>query len=97
MFGAYPFFGERRVIDLNGSWDFYFLGESVNLEEINLENLAFCERAAVPGVFDAMPKYAGKRGTAVYHKKVKVSVGTPGKICFGGGGMWFSVYVDGSQ
>jgi len=97
MFGAYPFFGQRRVIDLNGSWDFYFLGENVDLEEINLEDLAFCEMAAVPGVFDAMPKYAGKRGTAVYHTKVQVSAGTPGRIYFGGGGMWFRVYVDGES
>jgi beta-glucuronidase len=97
MFGAYPFFGERRVVDLDGSWNFSFLGERVDLEDLNLDDLVFSEKAAVPGVFDAMPKYAGKRGTAVYHKKIKVSVGIPGKIFFGGGGMWFRIYIDGES
>jgi beta-glucuronidase len=97
MFGAYPFFAERRVIDLNGSWNFKFLGDDIDLNAFKLENIDFTEKAAVPGVFDAMPKYAGKRGTVIYNKQIKVSANTSGKICFGGGGMWFRVYVDGQS
>ncbi|MDA3798827.1 MAG: beta-galactosidase [Kiritimatiellae bacterium] len=95
MIGAYPFFENRKVIDLNGSWGFQYLGEDVDLSEFALENIRYTEKAAVPGVFDAMPKYVGERGTALYNKKITVTANVPGKIFFGGAGLWFRVYIDG--
>jgi beta-glucuronidase len=59
----------RRVDTLDGLWDFAFLGD-VDLDAIQTAALVFNDVMAVPGCFDATPKYAGRRGVAAYRLRV---------------------------
>lgn len=59
----------RTEQSLNGIWDFEFSVKAP--EQINLAELAFAERISVPGCFDALTKYAGKRGTGIYRRFVE--------------------------
>ena len=63
---AYPIYPERNTQSLDGIWDFSFLGsDAPKLESVNPKGIACRELAAVPGCFDAAPKYAGRRGVGV--------------------------------
>lgn len=91
----YPHYPRRRIHSLDGLWHFAWLGENVDLENLNPNAVACPERMSVPGCFDATPAYAGKRGTAVYRTTVQTTPDTPGLLTFGALGMWARVYVDG--
>ncbi len=90
----YPHFPTRHVHDLSGLWDFAFLGE-VDLDGVEAGSVVFGDRLAVPGVFDATPAYAGKRGVACYRTMVSTTAGTTGVLRFGGCGFNTRVFVDG--
>lgn len=92
---AYPLHHTRIVHSLNGVWDFAFLGDTVDLVNLDAGSVAFGDRMAVPGAFDASPAYAGKRGTAVYRTRVHTHTGVPGLLHFEGLGLWCRVLVDG--
>lgn len=92
---AYPLYPTRGVHCLDGLWDFAFLGESVDLDSINPETIRFTERTCVPGCFDALPAYAGKRGTAAYRLRFNARPDVCALLKFGGLGMWARVYADG--
>ena len=61
----------RRVRELDGVWDFAFLGD-VEPDEIEAASIAFDDVMAVPASFDATPAYAGRRGLAAYRTRVRV-------------------------
>ena len=91
LFPAYP---TRRDLILDGIWDFVFVGDS-DLDRLDPATLAFTDRMAVPGVFDASPAYAGRRGVACYHCLVTVSPGVTSQVHFGACGFNTRVFVDG--
>lgn len=64
---TYPRFIKRKVNILDGFWDFSFLGKNVDLANLPLD-FNFDQIMPVPGVFDASPAFAGKRGTVVYRR-----------------------------
>ncbi|MBN2448870.1 MAG: beta-galactosidase [Lentisphaeria bacterium] len=90
-----PGFPGRVVHGLDGVWDFAFLGDTPDPAQTDLVGLAFGDRMAVPGCFDATPAYAGRRGTAAYRTTVSVTPGIRGLLRCGGLGMWARVFVDG--
>lgn len=94
---AYPRYQKRTVQNLNGTWDFAFLGEDVSLEDDLIDIAIFNEKMVVPSAIDASPAYAGCRGTFAYKTEITVTPETSGRIRFNGLGMWCRVYVDGQE
>lgn len=97
MMNAYPHYSKRMVEILDGVWDFSFLGESVDLNSLDVGSVACKEPMPVPGVFDVTPKYPGTRGTALYRRKVDAPPGTRMKLRLGGLGLWGRIYWDGKE
>lgn len=79
---------------LNGIWDFAFLGE-VDADSLCLSSIVFDDIMAVPGCFDATPRYAGKRGLCAYRKRVRMV--RPGhlRLELDGAHHWSRAYCDG--
>jgi beta-glucuronidase len=85
----------RRVVELDGVWDFAFLG-AVDPQEVNLSELDFPDRMPVPGCWDATPAYAGKRGLAAYRTRIFVPDAGPHRLIFNGVNNWCQVYLGGA-
>lgn len=62
----------RTVLDLEGLWDFVFAGERA-LDDVDLDALEYDDFMPVPGCFDALPRYAGRRGIAAYRRRVRIT------------------------
>jgi beta-glucuronidase len=92
----YPHYPTRTVHDLTGVWDFAFLGNA-DLDTLDPAKVQFADKIAVPGVFDATPAYAGKRGVACYRTTVTTRSGAAGVLRFGGCGFNTRVFVDGAR
>jgi beta-glucuronidase len=92
----YPHHELRNVIDLNDLWDFAFLGP-IDPRTINPMSVSCDDRMPVPLAFDATPRYAGKRGTAIYRKKVSIPAHQAARLRFGAVGMWCAVFIDGQK
>ncbi len=84
----------RRVTDLSGVWDFAFLGD-VEPDSVDVGGLAYRERMAVPGCFDATPAYAGRRGLTAYRTWLDIPDAAAHRLVFGGVHHWCRVLVDG--
>ena len=82
--------------DLDGVWDFAYLGDA-DPDSIDVARLAFPERMAVPGCFDATPAYAGKRGLAAYRARLFFPEAGRYRLIFGGVNHWCSVWVGGEK
>ena len=61
----------RREQMLNGIWDFAFTEQG--MEEVEARSISFSEVISVPGCFDALPEYSGKRGTGIFRRFVECS------------------------
>ena len=85
----------RKIHALDGIWDFTFLGEIADLNSIDLSTIRFDKRIAVPSVFDMLPEWAGKRGTAAYRTRVEITPNLSSRLKFAGLGMWAQIFVDG--
>ncbi|SDD68321.1 glycoside hydrolase family 2 protein [Glycomyces harbinensis] len=83
----------RTVTDLDGVWDFAYLGD-VDPDDVALDDLAFDDAMAVPGCFDATPAYAGRRGLAAYRTRVLTRAGRQ-RLVFDGVQHWCRVYWNG--
>lgn len=90
---TYPIFNKRKLVDLNQLWDFKFL-ENVAFEDIELKNVKYDDRIPVPTAFDALPRYAGKRGLGIYRCFVDVEINVEAVLKIGGAGMSAKVYID---
>ena len=86
---------QRQVISLDGVWDFAFLGD-VDPNKIDLSQIIFADRMAVPGCFDATPKYAGQRGLSAYRTYFKLHDSVPYRVIFNSVHHWCRVYANGS-
>lgn len=84
----------RQVWDLDGIWDFAFLGDA-DPDQVEIAQLTFPERMAVPGCFDATPAYAGKRGLTAYHTQLFFPDASHYRLVFSGINHWCSVWLDG--
>ena len=93
---AYPLYPCRNVRSLDGIWEFAFLGtEAPKLEEIPARDIVFDELMAVPGCFDAAPKYAGVRGVGAYRRSVEASANSKLRLRLGALGLRGRILWDG--
>ncbi|NUQ90982.1 MAG: beta-galactosidase [Glycomyces artemisiae] len=83
----------RPVTDLDGVWDFAYLGD-VEPDDVDPATLVFDDVMAVPGCFDATPAYAGRRGLAAYRTRVAVQPGLQ-RLVFEGVQHWCRVLWNG--
>jgi beta-glucuronidase len=84
----------RWVLDLDGLWDFAFLGD-VDPDLIDVTNLDFDDRMPVPGCFDATPAYGGRRGLAAYRRDLPLTTLGPYRLYLDGVHHWCRVFVNG--
>jgi beta-glucuronidase len=84
----------RMVIDLDGVWDFAYLGD-VDPEAVDVAEIAFDDRMAVPGCFDATPSYAGKRGMTAYRRPLIFRGTVPHRLVLSAVHHWCRIFVDG--
>ncbi len=81
-------FAVREKIILDGLWDFAFSEENMDRLPENFKDVM-----TVPGCFDLMEPYCGKRGIGVYHRKV--AVGGLVRLFIEGTGLQSQVWFDG--
>lgn len=91
---AYPQYLSRSVESLNELWDFCFL-EGASMDDVPSGELEFPSRIVVPGAFDAMPAWLGKRGTGVYRRVLEIEPGAPALLEFEAVSFAARVLVDG--
>ena len=84
----------RSVVDLRGYWDFAFVGD-VEPDEINVGKIAFDDIMAVPGCFDASPRYAGRRGVAAYRTCLPLRESGRVRLVFDAVHHWCRIFVNG--
>ena len=92
---AFPHFPSRSVLRLDGLWDFSFMEKCHDPLKPDLTKVTYTEKLAVPGVFDTMPQYAGKRGTAFYRTFITAPANARMLLKSGGLGMWGAFFWDG--
>jgi len=63
----YPHYPTRRIVDLNGFWEFSWLGDA-DWDGVTPDGFRPETVMAVPGVFDTLPTYGRKRGIGIYRK-----------------------------
>lgn len=66
---VYPLYPGRPSENLDGAWDFRWLG-NIEIDTLKPDGIEYNDLMAVPGVFDTCPEYFGKRGVGVYRKKI---------------------------
>ncbi len=91
---AFPRHVSRQVEPLDELWDFRFF-EKTALEAVPSAPIDFSAKIVVPGAFDAMPDYLGKRGTGVYRRTLQIEPGTEALLEFEAASMTSRVVVDG--
>src|SRR5258706_12390049 len=72
---------QRQSVLLDGLWDFTYLGQ-FELDEVSVGSLVFRDVMAVPGCFDATPRYAAKQGVVAYRRRIFISDDTPHRLSF---------------
>jgi beta-glucuronidase len=85
---------QRPVSSLDGVWEFAFLGD-VDPNEIALSQIQFTDQMAVPGCFDATPKYAGQRGLTAYRTFFKLPDPVPYRLVFNSVHHWCRIFYNG--
>ena len=91
----FPRYDPVLTHDLSGYWRFAFVGEVGDAESLDPTTIACDDTAAVPGVFDATPAYAGRRGVALYRTTFELTPDREAQLRFDGLGLWARVFVDG--
>ncbi len=97
MINFYPQFPNRKVINLDGLWDFSLTNGCSDPATPDLNAVCYNDQQAVPGVFDALPDYAGQRGTAFYRTRVSTTPNARLLLKSGGLGMWGAIFWDGKR
>jgi beta-glucuronidase len=82
----HPLHPSREVSDLDGIWNFSFPGD-LDEAAVDVEKADCSELMAVPGVFDACPEWAGKRGLGLFKTSLRGRPGKRGLLKFDGLGM----------
>ena len=84
----------RSVVDLRGFWDFVFLGD-VEPDQVDIRKVAFDDVMAVPGCFDASPRYAGRRGLAAYRTCLPLLEAGRLRLVFDAVHHWCRIFING--
>ncbi len=83
-------------MQLNETWDFAFLDEEdPNL--VDVSSVRFDDTMAVPGCFDATPRYAGRRGLAAYRTRAYLPEEGRYRLVLEGVQHWCRVFVNGEK
>lgn len=95
MNAHYPYYPGRHCLNLDGIWDFKWLGDvdSVTFDPAS-DDCGFDEIAAVPGCYNLAGERIGKRGVALYRTTFRFPAGAA-RLKFGGLGLYGRVWVDG--
>ncbi|MBN2450682.1 MAG: beta-galactosidase [Lentisphaeria bacterium] len=92
----YPDYPTRGILDLNGFWEFSWLGDA---PWEGISPAAFRPRTvmAVPGVFDVLPSYGQRRGVGLYRKVFGdvFAVGERLRLAVDGMGLFGRIWFDG--
>ena len=87
----------RKVIPLEGIWDFAILRDEQSIENLNLKSVNFNQFINVPGCWDMLLDNLGKRAGVLYRKTVKIPANQKALIFCGGLTIWGKVFVDGVE
>ena len=93
----YPHYQGRVVHTLDGIWDFHLSDGAADPAAPDLGAVVYDDRLPVPGVFDTLPRYAARRGTAYYRTFVSVTPGARLMLKCSGLGMWGAFFWDGKR
>ncbi|MCQ2353137.1 MAG: hypothetical protein MJ033_06635 [Victivallaceae bacterium] len=93
MMNFYPQYPSRKIQDLGGIWDFCFT-EGAADPAVLPEKIEYSEKLSVPGCFDVLPRYAGKRGTAYYRTFVRTTPEAKLLMKIFGLGTWGAIFWD---
>lgn len=97
MIKTYPLYPSRSILNLDGVWDFCFVGET-GLEQLDPSDFRFSDVMCVPGAFDCSPDYYGKRGVALYRTEFSLENETPNALLkLGGLGLRARLWIDGRE
>lgn len=91
----FPRYAPSHTKCLNGIWQFAYLGDVHDVDQLTPEKMDCQSIMAVPGVFDASPEFAGKRGVGLYRTQVEITPGRHAQLRFDGLGLWARLFVDG--
>lgn len=91
----FPRYAPSSTVDLNGLWSFAFVPDVADPASLNPGSVECPDLATVPGVFDATPACAGRRGTGVYKTTVAIEPRQRAQLRFDGLGLWTRLFVDG--
>jgi len=86
----------RNSTKLDGIWDFAF-SETADYRHPELNAIKFTDKITVPGVWDAMPAWNGKRGIGFYRTNVTIPCGKRARLHIGTLGLYGKVFVDGKM
>ena len=94
---AYPFYPSRKILVLDGAWDFNFIGDA-ELEQLDPAEFTFHDVMCVPGAFDCSPAYYCKRGIALYRTDFTLEQNAPDALLkLGGLGLRARFWIDGRE
>ncbi len=91
----FPRTAPAATIDLSGIWSFAFLPDLADPGALDPATVECAALATVPGVFDATPADAGRRGTAIYKTQIEIKPHQKSQLRFDGLGLWAKLYIDG--
>ena len=78
-----------------GTWDFAFLGSSVDPVTLNPTGIPTNSVMLVPAAWDTQPPYYTARGTVLYRTTFASTPGAVAKLFFAACSFYCAVYVDG--
>ncbi len=93
MMNFYPQYPARKIYDLAGAWDFCLTDGAAD-PAVLPEKIDYHEKLSVPGCFDVLPRYAGRRGTAYYRTFVRTTPGAKLLMKIFGLGTWGAIFWD---
>jgi beta-glucuronidase len=96
----FPLFPSRRVLTLDGRWQFAWLGPVPDVLTTTPAGISTPLVTVVPSSFDLLPypnksSLAGVRGAVLYRSSVRTNPNTFARLRFGACGFYCSVFVDG--
>ncbi len=93
----YPLFPERKILNLNGEWDFNFIGDA-ELVKLDPAGFEFNDLMSVPGAFDSSPAYYCRRGVALYRTGFTLDADCGNALLkLGGLGLRGRFWIDGRE
>ena len=97
MIKNYPLYPSRSILNLDGVWDFCFVGDT-ELEQLDPGGFRFSDVMCVPGAFDCSPDCYGKRGVALYRTEFTLENEMPNALLkLGGLGLRARLWIDGRE